>query len=157
MSGANVELNFLVSDLRAVELRPMIQGEVTLLVTDDARNFEFQASKDVASFIFVDANWENNKESLRSTLGKFATKPNAVIFAEDLSLGHFLGLMGVPGIVTVATLQDLIGTGSFTEKFCDKVIPRLVHEHPADAESSQHPDKTPEKRLVFGDPKSRAV
>ena len=63
MSGANVELNFLVSDLRAVELPTDDTGQGLLLVTDDARNFEFQASKDVASFIFVDANWENNKKA----------------------------------------------------------------------------------------------
>ena len=157
MSGAKVELNFLVSDLRAIEQGPMIQGEVTLLVTDDARNFELEASKGVASFIFVDANWAINKESLRSTLGKFAIKPNAVIVAEDLSLGHFLGLMGVPDIVTVAALQDLIRTGSFLKKCYDKAIPRLVHEHDADTGPSRRPDKTPEKRLVFGDPKSRAL
>ena len=158
MSAANLQLNFLVGDPRAFEPGPVVRADATLLVTDDVRNFELQASKGFVSFIFVDANWEKNRESLRTALGKFAIKPNAVIFKDDFRLAHFLGLIDVPEILTIDTLEDLITSGSFSEKFHDKAIPRLAHKRHGDGDPSRHPDKMqPEKRLVFGDPKSRAL
>ena len=157
MSVANVELNILSSDPQANDLGSLAQGGVTLLVTDDTRSFESKASQGVASFLYVGADWGNVKESLRATLSKFASKPNAMIYADDVELAHFLGLMGVPTIVTVAALWDLVSGGSFADKFHDKVIPRLANKHALDADSSQRQNNTPEKRLVFGDPKSRAL
>jgi two-component system response regulator FlrC len=126
-------------------------------VTDDTRSFELKASQGVISFLFVGADWGNVEETLRATLGKFASKPNAVIYADDVELAHFLGLMGVPNIVTVAALWDLVSSGSFTDKFHDKAIPRLANKRALDADSSQRQNNTPEKRLVFGDPKSKAL
>ena len=157
MSVANVELNILAGDPQVNDLGLLAQGGVTLLVTDDTRSFELKASQGVISFLFVGADWGNVEETLRATLGKFASKPNAVIYADDVELAHFLGLMGVPNIVTVAALWDLVSSGSFTDKFHDKAIPRLANKRALDPDSSQRQNNTPEKRLVFGDPKSKAL
>ena len=157
MPVAKVELNILASDPQAIDLGSLAESDVTLLVTDDIRDFELKASKGLFSFIFIGAGWGNIKESLRKALEKFATKPTALIYADDVGLAHFLGLMGVPNVVTSAALWDLIASGSFTVKFRDKVIPQLANKSDVDAESSQHQTNTSEKRLVFGDPKSRAL
>lgn len=157
MAVANVELNILASDPQANDLVSLVQGGVSVLVTDDTRSFELRASQGFVSFLYVGADWGKVKESLRSTLGKFASKPNAVIYADDVELAHFLGLMGVPNIVTAAALWDLVTSGSFAAKFHDKAIPRLANKRALDADSSQTQNNTPEKRLVFGDPKSRAL
>jgi two-component system response regulator FlrC len=157
MAVANVELNILASDPQANDLVSLVQGGVSVLVTDDTRSFELRASQGFVSFLYVGADWGKVKESLRSTLGKFASKPNAVIYADDVELAHFLGLMGVPNIVTAAALWDLVTSGSFAAKFHDKAIPRLANKRALDADSSQTQNNSPEKRLVFGDPKSRAL
>ena len=83
MAVANVELNILASDPQANDLGSLVQGGVSLLVTDDTRSFELRASQGFVSFLYVGADWGKVKESLRSTLGKFASKPNAVIYADD--------------------------------------------------------------------------
>ena len=157
MPVAKVELNILASDPQANDLGSLAKGGITLIVTDDTRSFELKASQGVVSFLYVGADWGNVKESLRATLGKFASKPNAIIYADDVELAHFLGLMGVPKIVTVAALWDVVSSGSFADKFHDKAIPRLADKNALDADSSQRQNNTSEKRLVFGDPKSRAL
>ena len=157
MSVANVELNILASDPQADDLGPLAQGGVALLVTDDTRSFELKASQGIISFLFVGADWEKVKNGLCATLGKFASKPNAIIYADDVELAHFLGLMGVPNVVTVAALLDLVTSGSFADKFHYKAIPQSANKFALDAESSQRQNNTPEKRLVFGDPKSKAL
>ena len=123
MSVAKLELNILTSGSQAIDIGSAAQCEVALLVTDDARRFELKASQGLDSFLFVDAEWESCKESLRATLGKFDTKPNVLIYADDIELAHFLGLLGVPKVVTAAALWDLIFSGSFAEKFRDKSHP----------------------------------
>ena len=157
MSVAKLELNILTYGSQAIDIGSAAQCEVALLVTDDARSFELKALQGLASFLFVDAEWESYKKSLRVTLGKFDSKPNVLIYADDVELAHFLGLLGVPKVVTAAALWDLIFSGSFTEKFRDEAIPRLASECALDADSLQRHNNTPEKRLVFGDPKSRAL
>ena len=157
MPVAKVELNILASDPQANDLDSLAQGGVTLLVTDDTRSFESKASQGFVSFLFVGADWRKLKESLGATLGKFASKPNAVIYADDVELAHFLGLMGVPNVVTTAAVWDLVSNGFFAEKFHEKAIPRLANGRGSNADSSQRQNNPPEKRLVFGDPKSKAL
>ena len=157
MSVAKVELNILVSDPQANDLGPLAKDDVTLLVTNDIRNFESKASQGFISFLFVGADWGNLKESLRVTLNKFASKPNAVIYADDVELAHFLGLMGVPDVVTIAALGDQVTSGYISEKFLSEATPLLASKRASETDSSQGQINTPEKRLVFGDPKSRAL
>ena len=157
MSVAKVALNILASNPQAVDLRSFAQGEVTLHVTDDIRTFELKALQNSVSFIYVGADWANATDSLRATLGKFVSKPNAVIYADDIELAHFLGLMGTPIVVTAATLWDLVSSGSFTEKFHYEGVPQFANKPALNTESLQHQNNTLEKRLVFGDPKSRAL
>ena len=80
MSVAKLELNILTYGSQAIDIGSAAQCGVALLVTDDARSFELKASQGLASFLFVDAEWESYKESLRATLGKFDSKPNVLIY-----------------------------------------------------------------------------
>lgn len=157
MSVAEVELNILTNDPQAIDLGSSGPGEVTVLVTDDIHKFALKASKTLFSFIFVGADWGSIKESLRATLERFVNKPNVIIYADDVELAHFLGVLGVPTVVTTDALWDLISRDSLAEKFHNKAIPHLAVKPNLDAESSQNQNKTVEKRLVFGDPKSRAL
>ena len=57
MPVAKVELNILASDPQAIDLGALAESDVTLLVTDDIRDFELKASKGLFSFIFIGAGW----------------------------------------------------------------------------------------------------
>ena len=157
MSVTNIELNILASDPQGIDLDSLAHGDVSLLVTDDIRNFASRASQNFVSFIFLGADWGSAKASLRATLEKFANKPNAVIYADDIGLAHFLGVMGVPSVLTTAALRDLVASGSLAEQFHDKAPPQLANKKALGADSTQRRSNTSEKRLVFGDPKSRAL
>ena len=158
LSIVKVKLNILVLESVQPDLQSLEAAGAEVVTTDSCHIFDSRAAAGIASFIAIPSDWIDHREALISTLETCRTRPTGVIATADLQLAHLLGSMGVPEVITLADFVDLLGNESGMVSLLQR--PESTTQIGFGIRNGEKPktkNMNDEKRVVFGDPKSRAL
>jgi DNA-binding NtrC family response regulator len=159
-SEAATDLNIMVlrgSDVPDNTLLQMEQGN-RVSITQAADSFAERMSPDVVSCLVVGSGWrevsQHLQQSVESTAGPFF----ALIPEGDVTLGHFLGRLGVPAVQPYPPAANHDWPSVFAavvSQWAELVATTTSKEEPYPARSSKK--RAGRKTVVFGDPASKAM
>ena len=153
-----VKLNILVIKWGQPDLQSLEAAGAEVGTTDKCHVFDSRAATGVASFIAIPSDWVDHREALVSAVTNCRTRPKAIIMTADVPLAHLLGSMGVPEVISLPDFVDRLSNESGMAYVSQR--PESSKKLGSDTKNGEKPETkniSDEKRVVFGDPKSRAL
>jgi len=159
-SEVGTDLNIMVlrgSDVPDSTLLQIEQGN-RASITQAADSFAERMSPDVVSCLIVGSGWRDVAQHLRQSVESTAGPFLALIPEGDVTLGHFLGRLGVPAVQPYPLAPNHDWPSVFEAvvgQWAELVATTTSKAEPYSARSNKK--RAGRKTVVFGDPASKAM